>query len=191
MHGTPDSPCTLWLEPLPCRGAFEHVGAAHWALPHHLPRLTMHGHVSADEKRNVSDEEYKKYVDSIHAELQKADKELESVLREAKGGAAVEARPGSPGVRSSLGSPGRLGAGVQLVPGDASYLADAMAEELRERLRELARQVADLQLEVNTKDVRIQQLMDQKEMMEKKFGMATGDRKSGAEQCRLENISCS
>lgn len=66
-----------------------------------------------------------------------------------------------------------------LMPGDASFLADAIADELRNKLRELARQVADLQVATTAKDMRIRQLLEQKAIVERKLGMAVGDRQAG------------
>ncbi|KAG2499296.1 hypothetical protein HYH03_002874 [Edaphochlamys debaryana] len=137
------------------------------------------------EQRNVSDHDYMKYVDGIAAELANADKVLEALLKDPTG-LMVPGQPGQPGAGGQPGAPMSPGAmkqsmalgAMQLMPGDASYLADAVAEELRDRLRELARQVAGLQAEVAEKDVRIKFLLEAKDELEKKIGMAIGDRKS-------------
>ncbi|GFR41280.1 hypothetical protein Agub_g1955 [Astrephomene gubernaculifera] len=163
---------------------------------------------SLHEQRNVSDKDYQRYVDTILSELANADKVLAALLKDPSALVTVTSAtapqqphptdltvvppsPTSPGPISPIGrgtsfSPRPSGivpgtaqpAAVQIMPGDASYLADAVAEELREKLRGLARQVADLQLDVTQKDVRIKQLLEQKTELEKKIGTAVGDRKS-------------
>ncbi|GIL72907.1 hypothetical protein Vretifemale_3051 [Volvox reticuliferus] len=160
------------------------------------------------EQRNISDRDYQRYVDAILGELVDADKVLAAVLKDPtalatqpSGVAGGEPGMVMPSPRSPAGSrpltplgahaltPGRAGAAgyppgpagpavIQLLPGDASYLADAVAEELRERLRGLAKQVADLQADVAQKDVRITQLVGQKADLERRIGLNMGDRKS-------------
>ncbi|GIL43063.1 hypothetical protein Vafri_829 [Volvox africanus] len=157
------------------------------------------------EQRNISDHDYQRFVDAILGELVDADKVLGALLKDrtalvTQPSAAAGGEPGfvMPSPRSPAGSrpltplgsfaptPGRAGAAVnppgaaviQLLPGDAGYLADAVAEELRERLRGLAKQVADLQADVAQKDVRITQLVGQKADLERRIGLNMGDRKS-------------
>ncbi|GLI68958.1 hypothetical protein VaNZ11_013486 [Volvox africanus] len=160
------------------------------------------------EQRNISDRDYQRFVDVILGELVDADKVLGALLKEptalvTQPSAATGAEPGfvMPSPRSPAGSrpltplgsfaptSGRTGVSVnphgaagpaviQLLPGDAGYLADAVAEELRERLRGLAKQVADLQADVAQKDVRITQLVGQKADLERRIGLNMGDRKS-------------
>ncbi|KXZ56704.1 hypothetical protein GPECTOR_1g634 [Gonium pectorale] len=151
------------------------------------------------EKRDFKDEDYQRYVDAILVELADADKVLEELLKDPA--ALITAQQGADGALASPGSPGyglrpSLSAGrtsaigssrpghrpgqaaVQLMPGDASYLADAVADELREKLKGLARQVADLQVETAQKDVRIKQLLEHKAELEKRIGVAAGERKA-------------
>ncbi|KAG2443036.1 hypothetical protein HYH02_009451 [Chlamydomonas schloesseri] len=147
------------------------------------------------EHRNVKDEDYGRYAENVAAELSDADQVLVALLKDPASlvGPPVQQQqpppsaggppsPHSPGANFRPLSPGGrlggMGAAMQLVPGDASYLADAIADELREKLKELAKEVADLQVDVAKKDVRINQLMDQKNELEKKIGMTMGDRKS-------------
>ena len=100
---------------------------------------------------------YQHSVESVIAQLTDAEKAADAILKGLAGaaagglvrasqtGAADGGRTGARGA-DGAGGGGAGAAGAEEVLGDASFLADEIADQLRARLKELAKQVADLQV---------------------------------------------
>lgn len=114
--------------------------------------------VLAAENQPVPSSAYQHSVESVITQLTDAEKAVDAILKGLTGAAAGgPARASQTGVADggragAGGADGAGGAGAggaeEEVLGDASFLADEIAEQLRARLKELAKQVADLQVRV-------------------------------------------